>query len=58
MQEAQILGVCLPSFNSEVFTQLKSPKLHYLVYWDALLSSAQDKLHHLTPKNESLTGIA
>lgn len=43
MWEAQMLGVCLPSFNSEVFTQLKPPKLHYLVYRDAALSSAQDK---------------
>lgn len=38
MWEAQMLGICLPSFNSEVFTQLKPPKLHYLVYWAALLS--------------------
>lgn len=43
MREAQMLGVCLPSFTSEVFTQLKPLKLHYLVYWDAVLSSAQDK---------------
>lgn len=43
LQEAQVLGLRLPSCNSEVFTPLKPLKLHYLVYWHALLSPAQDK---------------
>lgn len=56
MREAQILGACLPSFNSQVFTQLNP--LSCIILFTGMLCSPQPKikLHHLIPKNESLTG--